>query len=258
MKIHAVKLICGLLGVVACCFSSQVFSMCYLVYDHDGSILYKSNTPPVNIEGSISTALHARYPGAHMVIAHDADASCVEKDFAMMFVKYANNSGTSSGGGDIEGKIARIKKSTEQCTKPHYVIEHLSECSPEKLTEALNEIRKLRREQAGDDPEKQAELSRKFAEGNARINANNQRAFEYARQQLKNLNTNSRLGFNNEDTYYKGASGTKYKYDLSNPLDRIRYQTDVNAQLQDRIHMPVTPGISIDRNIGQQGAGVVR
>ena len=57
---------------------------------------------------------------------------------------------------------------------------------------------------------------------------------------------------------YKGSSGTRYKYDLSKPGDRIKYSVDPAAQLYDKIYMPIKPGVKIDRSLNQYGGGVKR
>ena len=60
-----------------------------------------------------------------------------------------------------------------------------------------------------------------------------------------------------QETYkYRGSSGERYQYDLSQPGDRIRYQVDPGAQLRDQINMPIKPGVEIDRNLFQFGGGV--
>lgn len=50
---------------------------------------------------------------------------------------------------------------------------------------------------------------------------------------------------------YESITGTRYKYDLSNPSDRIRYEVDPAAQLRDSIN----PRVDIDRGLGQYGGG---
>lgn len=55
---------------------------------------------------------------------------------------------------------------------------------------------------------------------------------------------------------YKGSSGTKYKYDLSKPGDRMKYGVDPGAQIKDEIYMPIKLGVTIDRVLGQYGGGV--
>lgn len=50
---------------------------------------------------------------------------------------------------------------------------------------------------------------------------------------------------------YKGFSGTRYKYDLSKPVDRIKYQIDPFSQVRDSIK----PMVDIDRDFGQFGGG---
>ena len=55
----------------------------------------------------------------------------------------------------------------------------------------------------------------------------------------------------NKEYPYKSTSGTRYKYDLSNPSDRIRYEVDPGAQLRDSVN----PRVDIDRGLGQYGGG---
>ena len=55
---------------------------------------------------------------------------------------------------------------------------------------------------------------------------------------------------------YESSSGTRYKYDLSNPSDRIEYEVDIDAQIKDRTYMPTNPDVKIDRGLNQYGGGV--
>ena len=56
----------------------------------------------------------------------------------------------------------------------------------------------------------------------------------------------------NESEYkYESSSGTKYKYDLNNPADRVRYDVDPAAKILDDIN----PRVRIDRNLNQYGGG---
>lgn len=55
---------------------------------------------------------------------------------------------------------------------------------------------------------------------------------------------------------YRGASGNKYKYDLSNPMDRFRYENDPSAQLRDETFKPANAGALIDEAMGQYGGGL--
>ena len=50
---------------------------------------------------------------------------------------------------------------------------------------------------------------------------------------------------------YQSNSGTKYKYDLNNPVDRVRYNADPAAKLMDNIN----PAVKIDRRLNQYGGG---
>ncbi len=58
------------------------------------------------------------------------------------------------------------------------------------------------------------------------------------------------------DSNYEGMSGTKYKYDLSDPSDRIEYSVDVEAQMNDRLNAPINPGVGLDQSMGQYGGGI--
>jgi len=63
-------------------------------------------------------------------------------------------------------------------------------------------------------------------------------------------------GYNRNDAQkypYKSYSGQRYQYDLSRPGDRLRYQVDPGAQLNDRLFTP--PTVKMDRNMGQYGGG---
>ena len=52
---------------------------------------------------------------------------------------------------------------------------------------------------------------------------------------------------------YIGPSGLRYKYDLSNPGDQIRYGLDIEAQIKDKTN--ADPRINIDRGLGGYGGG---
>jgi len=58
----------------------------------------------------------------------------------------------------------------------------------------------------------------------------------------------------NKEYPYKSSSGTRYKYDLSKPSDRIKYEVDPAAQIRDSIN----PRVKIDRDLGQHGGGSER
>lgn len=52
---------------------------------------------------------------------------------------------------------------------------------------------------------------------------------------------------------YEGISGQKYQYDLSDPMDRMDYKMDLDAQMRDRINPD--PGIRMDQRMRQYGGG---
>ena len=55
----------------------------------------------------------------------------------------------------------------------------------------------------------------------------------------------------NKEYPYESNTGTRYKYDLSKPGDRIKYEVDPGAQINDSIN----PNVEIDRELGQYGGG---
>jgi hypothetical protein len=50
---------------------------------------------------------------------------------------------------------------------------------------------------------------------------------------------------------YLGSSGSRYRYDLSNPFDRSIYSTDVGAQINDTF----SSDRFLDQGFGQFGGG---
>ena len=68
--------------------------------------------------------------------------------------------------------------------------------------------------------------------------------------------SNSYSNSDNDDARYEGMSGVKYKYDLSNPIDRVNYSVDIEAQMNDKLNAPINPGVGLDRSIGQYGGGI--
>ena len=55
---------------------------------------------------------------------------------------------------------------------------------------------------------------------------------------------------------YKGSMGNRYKYDLSQPGDQLKYELDVGAQLKDSIKIPIRPSVDLERSLGQYGGGI--
>jgi len=53
---------------------------------------------------------------------------------------------------------------------------------------------------------------------------------------------------------YSSSTGTQYQYNLTNPVDRNQYSTDLDAQRRDR--MNVDPRGYQDRAAGSAGAGI--
>jgi len=52
---------------------------------------------------------------------------------------------------------------------------------------------------------------------------------------------------------YESSLGNKYKYDLSDPSDRVEYSVDVSAQLSDSVN----PSVGLDRSLGEYGGGII-
>ena len=68
--------------------------------------------------------------------------------------------------------------------------------------------------------------------------------------------SNLSLDKSDDDAKYEGISGTKYKYDLSDPIDRMNYSLDLDAQMNDKLNAPINPGVELDRSLGQYGGGI--
>lgn len=56
------------------------------------------------------------------------------------------------------------------------------------------------------------------------------------------------------DEGYTSSTGNKYQYDMSRPVDRIKYDIDIKAQMRDELS--ISPTREIDRDLGQYGAGI--
>lgn len=69
------------------------------------------------------------------------------------------------------------------------------------------------------------------------------------------VGNNQGFGSKYDNEYpYKSFSGTSYKYDLTKPIDRIKYEIDPASQVHDSIN----PWIDIDKGFGQYGGGAKR
>lgn len=55
---------------------------------------------------------------------------------------------------------------------------------------------------------------------------------------------------------YQSSYGRSYQYDLSNPGDRVRYGTDMDAQRRDELDW--NPTRQLEHTIGQHGGGIQR
>ena len=72
----------------------------------------------------------------------------------------------------------------------------------------------------------------------------------------KCLSGTSVRGFDNgSNTGYQGSSGARYDYNLNNPVDRNRYNVDLDAQRRDQQSGTFDAGRSLDQLQGQTGGG---
>jgi hypothetical protein len=73
-----------------------------------------------------------------------------------------------------------------------------------------------------------------------------------------NMGTNSVVnsgGLIRPNSYnYQSSTGLNYKYDLSNPSDKVMYDVDPAAKVMDDVN--VDPRVDIDRSLGQYGGGI--
>lgn len=56
---------------------------------------------------------------------------------------------------------------------------------------------------------------------------------------------------------YESRSGNRYQYDLSNPIDKMRYEMDLGAQTRDQM-LHNQPKIQQDRDWHNQYGGGIR
>lgn len=61
-----------------------------------------------------------------------------------------------------------------------------------------------------------------------------------------------------QEPSYQGSSGVRYRYDLSNPADQVKYSVDPSAQLQDQLRAATDPRVGLDQSLGQRGGGIQR
>ncbi|MBV5336721.1 MAG: hypothetical protein J0653_01570 [Deltaproteobacteria bacterium] len=64
-------------------------------------------------------------------------------------------------------------------------------------------------------------------------------------------------GVRRGDTIHESAMGNQYRYNLAQPVDKIMYDIDPAAKLYDKINIPVTPSVGIDRSLGEHGGGLI-
>ena len=65
-------------------------------------------------------------------------------------------------------------------------------------------------------------------------------------------------GYNQNDfnnSGYESSSRTRYEYDLGKSMDRLKYSTDISAQMRDKNNL--SPSIWRDRMKGQYGGGAL-
>ncbi len=60
--------------------------------------------------------------------------------------------------------------------------------------------------------------------------------------------------YGSNNSGYESSSGTQYEYDLTNPGDRNRYSTDLDAQRRDQMSLDLDR--NKDRRSGQYGGGI--
>lgn len=53
---------------------------------------------------------------------------------------------------------------------------------------------------------------------------------------------------------YESTMGNKYQYDLSDPVDKMDYSVDLDAQMRDK--MNINPSRELDKGLGEIGGGI--
>lgn len=85
-------------------------------------------------------------------------------------------------------------------------------------------------------------------------NQNTMTAYTPSIQPQMPTRLNSSLGTTNQRSQsYQSSYGNNYKYDLSNQSDRLRYSTDTEAQINDKIR--VNPTAIMEQRKGEYGGG---
>ena len=85
------------------------------------------------------------------------------------------------------------------------------------------------------------------------------RRAEKARLQAEQDAEDAKRRAKSEDDDYKGSSGNRYEYDLNKPVDSIRYETDIGAQMRDQSISPLDElRRERDLDLGQHGGGIKR
>ena len=67
---------------------------------------------------------------------------------------------------------------------------------------------------------------------------------------------NQRQNRDENEYKYKGTSGQEYQYNLSDPMDKLNYDLDLKAKMNDELNAPITPNVDLDRGLGQYGCGI--
>ena len=67
---------------------------------------------------------------------------------------------------------------------------------------------------------------------------------------------NQRQNRDENEYKYKGASGQEYQYNLSDPMDKLNYDLDFKAKMNDELYAPITPNVDLDRGLGQYSGGM--
>lgn len=85
--------------------------------------------------------------------------------------------------------------------------------------------------------------------------ASNQSHDDLSKTQALKIKENKTLT-SNASRSYESIFGRKYQYDLSKPIDRLRYSIDPSAKIRDDID--VSPYKNIEQDMGQFGGGVLK
>ncbi len=158
-----------------------------------------------------------------------------------------NEMGRRSGNGaanrEIEALIYRLENDPKNRVTQNMGSYTKTGGLKKHVQKQIVELRKAQLRGQGNQEEDGLEMRNQRTDvGNSKVWQQNNYYEDYRRKQERERN---------KEYPYESSLGTRYKYDLSKPLDQTKYEVDPAAQLKDSIN----PKIELDRSLYQHGGG---